>query len=58
MNDQKSKEGKESLRLSKSQYKPSKLWVDLSVDCVCKITLALYASVRAITFISVTCSMC
>ena len=32
----KSKEGEESLRLSKSQYIPSKLWVDLSVDYECK----------------------
>ena len=28
----KSNEGKESLRLSKSQYLPSKTWVDLSID--------------------------
>ena len=38
---EKSKEGKESLTLSKSQYTPSKLWVDLSVDYVSK---SLYPS--------------
>ena len=38
---EKSKGGKESLRLSKSQYTPSKLWVDLSFDYVCK---SLYPS--------------
>ena len=34
---EKSKESKKSLRLSKSQYMPSKLWVDLRVDYVCKL---------------------
>ena len=37
----KSKEGEEILRLTKSQYTPYKLWVDLSVDYVCK---SLYRS--------------
>ena len=37
----KSKENKESLRLSRSQYTPSKLWSDLNVDYVCK---SLYPS--------------
>ena len=54
----KSKEGEESLRLSKSQYIPSKLWVDLSVDYECKSLYPIVSSVRAIAFTFAKRSMC
>ena len=46
---EKSKENKESLRLSRSQYTPSKLWSDLNVDYVCK---SLYPSCMLLSELS------